>query len=31
MTAKLQQVTQLLGTLKKDLQEQRLTPAREFQ
>lgn len=31
MTAKLQEVTQLLGTLKKDLQEKHLTPAREFQ
>lgn len=31
MTAKLQQVTQLLSTLKKDLQEKHLSPAREFE
>lgn len=30
MTAKLQQVTQLLGTLTKDLQEKQLSPTREF-
>jgi hypothetical protein len=30
MAAKLQQVTQLLGTLKKDLQEKQLSSAREF-
>jgi hypothetical protein len=31
MTAKLQEVTQLLSTLKKDLQEKHLTSARESQ